>query len=335
MDLNLRPLLYAENPEERKILIERLFSSQMEPIVKQTIRNKFRSGIATKNDEEDVFSETLLRLWKQLQQWVQSPDLAQVADFPAYIAATTLNCCREYFRNKFPRRWHLRNRLRYLFTHSSGLSIWQWKTGEWVTGFSHWKEKAPIRFDDLATLMQIPEIQRKTGSRKPKLLEIVQAILRHSENPLLPDDLLALVISVPGVREQFQDFQIHNDLEVEDVADPRSNLNILAEKNVYLEHLWSEIRQLPLKQRAALLLNLRDQKGDDAITAFPASGTASISQIAEALEMGAEELAELWNDLPIDDARIAERLKLTRQQVINLRISARERLIYRMKNMAP
>jgi hypothetical protein len=46
--------------------------------------------------------------------------------------------------------------------------------------------------------------------------------------------------------------------------------------------------------------------------------------------MPALDLAGLWPELPLDDARIAERLALKRQQVINLRKSGRERLSRRM-----
>ncbi len=38
----------------------------------------------------------------------------------------------------------------------------------------------------------------------------------------------------------------------------------------------------------------------------------------------------LWNDLPLEDSSIAELLGATRQQVINLRKCARERLERRM-----
>jgi hypothetical protein len=53
--------------------------------------------------------------------------------------------------------------------------------------------------------------------------------------------------------------------------------------------------------------------------------------MASALEMSAEELSRLWAGLPLDDARIARRLRGTRPQVINLRMSAREFLARRMK----
>ena len=81
----------------------------------------------------------------------------------------------------------------------------------------------------------------------------------------------------------------------------------------------------------ALLLNLKDATGRGCIGLFPASGIASIRHLAAAVEIGAEEFAALWNDLPLDDARIAQLLDLTRQQVINLRKSARERLTRRLR----
>jgi CRP-like cAMP-binding protein len=57
---------------------------------------------------------------------------------------------------------------------------------------------------------------------------------------------------------------------------------------------------------------------------------AGIRQIAEVLGIPIEEFAKLWNRLPLDDLAIAERLGVTRQRVINLRKSARERLTRRV-----
>ena len=51
----------------------------------------------------------------------------------------------------------------------------------------------------------------------------------------------------------------------------------------------------------------------------------------DALALSVERLAEFFNRLPLDDATIAEHLNLTRQQVINLRKSARERLARRLR----
>ena len=111
-----------------------------------------------------------------------------------------------------------------------------------------------------------------------------------------------------------------------------SPLTTLAERE-QLQILWSEIQSLPVRQRTALLLNLRDADGRGVIGLLPLTGTARLRQIAEALEMPPEELARLWRDLPLDDAAIAARLSVTRQQVINFRKCARERLARRQPAM--
>jgi hypothetical protein len=97
-----------------------------------------------------------------------------------------------------------------------------------------------------------------------------------------------------------------------------------------LVRLWGEIAELPCPQRCALLLNLRDDGGGCALTSLPATGVASIREIARVMEIAAETLAEFWKRLPLNDLEIAGILDISRQQVINLRKSARERLNRRM-----
>ena len=96
-----------------------------------------------------------------------------------------------------------------------------------------------------------------------------------------------------------------------------------------LEALWREVIALPVNQRAALLLNLRDPEGGSALHTLPATGLVSMRALADLLELEEAELGAIWDELPLDDLTIALRLGLTRQQVINLRKSARARLARR------
>ena len=88
---------------------------------------------------------------------------------------------------------------------------------------------------------------------------------------------------------------------------------------------------MPRRQRIALLLNLRNPHGINVITLIPTTGVATFEQIAQALEIPAAEFEQLWVELPLDDLRLAAYLGATRQQVINLRKTARERLLKRMR----
>jgi hypothetical protein len=118
------------------------------------------------------------------------------------------------------------------------------------------------------------------------------------------------------------------------LSDARMAVDEAVELRAYIGRLWEEICRLPLRQRAALLLNLKDSEGNSRLEMFWLMNVASIRQIARALEMTDLEFAELLRELPLEDARIAERLDLTRQQIINLRKSARERLARRLKPSA-
>jgi hypothetical protein len=97
--------------------------------------------------------------------------------------------------------------------------------------------------------------------------------------------------------------------------------------------LWSEILELPVRQRVALLLNLRDVTGDGVLWALPVTGIASLREIAAALDIAPLDMAAMWKGLPLDDQTIAARLGCTRQQVINLRMAARRRLTNRLGSL--
>jgi DNA-directed RNA polymerase specialized sigma24 family protein len=104
------------------------------------------------------------------------------------------------------------------------------------------------------------------------------------------------------------------------------------EQRQRLQTLWSEIRALLPQHRAALLLNLREAGGGNALALFIALGIATIDEVAAAAGLTVERLAEVWNRLPMDDSAIAEILGANRQQVINFRRTARERLARRARD---
>ncbi len=114
-------------------------------------------------------------------------------------------------------------------------------------------------------------------------------------------------------------------------SEPRVDLAL--EQRLFFEQVWLEVCQLPVLQRAALLLNLRDSRDGGVISFLPFLGVASKEELARLLEMPYEDFENLWNELPLDDSRIAQMFGITRQQVINLRKTARERLVRRTRSL--
>jgi hypothetical protein len=242
--------------------------------------------------------------------------------------------CARWLRRQFPERHALKNRLHYLLTRQRGFALWD-DDGKSVAGFELWqKENKPAKAArHLSDLESLPNHIRALKSDKPhELAGTVGAILNYAGGPIDFDELVSAIAAIQGISDQpIESLAEDEDGGVLMSATSEPDQAWRMEKRMFLQRLWEELQQLPINQRAALLLNLKDPSGFGCITLFPATGVASVRQLAAALDISPESFAEVWNELPLEDAKIAELLGLTRQQVINARKSGRERLARRLK----
>ena len=100
------------------------------------------------------------------------------------------------------------------------------------------------------------------------------------------------------------------------------------------QDLRDVVNSADASERVSVILQGEDLK-NEALNDFIKSSGARVSGSyaglgAQALEIPAPEFEKIWADLPLDDLRLADFLGATRQQVINLRKTARERLLKRM-----
>ena len=163
--------------------------------------------------------------------------------------------------------------------------------------------------------------------------ELLSLIFELARAPVEIDDVVTLVAETWQIKDLPAEDAAPEEIEsggagnVTPAADPISEL----EQRLYLSRVWEQIRLLPQAQRSALLLNLTDPQGNALLVLLSELRIATITGIAEALELPAEEFATLWTDLPLDDNTIAKRLGVTRQRVTSYRLSARRRLARRMR----
>lgn len=334
IDVLLEPLLVEASDEQADELLLQLIRDHAEPVIKGVIRFKLRlsSYHATQRAEaDDIYQEVILQLLAQLQKFRQLPDGHPIADVRGMAAVIAHRTCARWLRRRFPERHALKNRLHYLVTRQRGFALWQTAEGHLVTGFAAWQDAqhATTRLDQETLANHIGPPKRGNSQ---ELAETVAAIFNHARGPIEFDELVTALASLLGVGDQPIESLAEDEdavASVPDVSEPNPAWRI--EKRMFLQRLWAELRELPRNQRAALLLNLKENSGCGCITLFPATGIASLRELADALEMTAENLAEIWPDLPLEDAKIAELLGLTRQQVINARKSGRERLTRRLK----
>lgn len=338
----LLPLLRAKS-EDAKQHVEQLFTAHAVPVVQQIIKSKFITHFEPEDrqDVEDLQNDVLVQLLIRLRAFKADPAQQAISNFRGYVAVTTYRACYDHLRRKYPQYQQLKNRLRYLLTHHSEFAIWESEPSVWFGGLVQWRAAQSVNAqnDRLRELRENPHAiaHLALGGRQAtqlNLAELLAAIFDWVGQAIELDQLVNLIACLLGQRRKplFTDPDREDaDDPLEFLIDPRANPAAEVEARQQLCWIWNEMRQLSLEQRTALLLNLRDEKGGNAIALLPHTGTATLRQIADALALPAIELAELWPKLPLDDDTIALRLGLTRQQVINLRLAARRRLSRRMK----
>jgi hypothetical protein len=94
---------------------------------------------------------------------------------------------------------------------------------------------------------------------------------------------------------------------------------VTVDDRAMLAGVWDRVLRLPVRQRAAVLLNFHDDEGRDMTSLLPLIGVTTFAKLAAALEVTVAELATIWPRLPMDDATLAKRLRLSREEVIELR----------------
>ncbi len=341
----LLPFLRAQDQAEEARCLAELLDAHIKLIVAPIIKTRLRLSTSSADearlrmDAEDIYSEVRYNVLRRLRQLKAGPDKLVIGDFRGHVQATTHYACNRYLRANYPQRARLKNKLKYVLTHHPDFALWAGAALQLrCAGLVAWRGRQALPFgsqahDQLRRDVQAEQLglARGQGGRQ-KLPAVVSSIFRQADAPVELDELVNLVAEIMGVKDRpivslrnedsFADYMVAVQPGAADEFEQRERLR----------QLWAEICQLPHQQRVALLLNLHDRDGD--IMLFPFEGIASIRQIAEALMIPLVQFARLWQQLPLRDEMIAERLNVTRQQVVNLRKSARERLRRRLRAAA-
>ena len=332
IDPLLLPYWQAKDEEEAQRIVTHLLVEQIEPIINRVVGRKLGGWLSLRREEAaDVHSEITLHLLQRLQQLRQGDDQAPIKNLHAYVAVASYRGCTTYLRERYPNRWRLLNRVRYLLTSQPLFILRQDEGEEWRCGLADWDRQQissqPLNSEQVQGLLGGPLPKPLRGMPDPTFTRFsptaqVRAIFHWAAQFITLDELVAILAHWWGIKDQTNG-------RPQEHSDPRASPESQAEQRLYLQKLWQEIVALPVRQRQALLLNLRDVGKSGVITLLPALQIVSLRGIAVVLELSAEEFAEIWARLPLDDTEIATRMQVTRRQVINLRKAARERLLRR------
>jgi hypothetical protein len=346
IDVLLLPFLFAKGEAEEDELLAGLIREQIEPVITKIIKNKLRvplteaEGSERNQDALELAGDLRATILSELRSLKAGSHGKVINNLQHYVAIKAYSACTDYFREQHPQRWRLKNSLRHHLRQNPDFALWESEGHRWLCGLIAWADAAQIPeplTDQLQQLSENPRLSLLAASPDVDVqllppAELLTAIFECVGHPVELDRLVSIAAKVRGVKdypvESFDDenSQLHGSL-----VDTSLRADVALEQRLYLERLWVEVCELPRLQRAALLLNLRDAVGGSVIAFIPYLKIASRQEIAENLLMSDEQFSDIWNELPLDDATIAGLLGVTRQQVINLRKTARERLARRMK----
>jgi len=314
----LGPLIDAEDETAREAALDAVITAFVKPLIDSMIaRFRRNEPVLRPEDLEELTSIVALRVVLKLRATALFEEHA-IAALEDYVATMSYHALHDLRRQRHPERYRLKKNLRYLLTRDRRFALWETPTGP-ACGLAAWKG----RTDAVTSTSLTRSSSTAAMEDREHPGDAVAAILKRIGGPVQFDTLVDTIAELWQLRDTVMQ---NADLLPDATRDQHDDL----EQRQYLGELWSEIRALPENQRAALLLNLRDSNGANAVALFPLLDIAGRDAVAEAIGITEEELAALWDRLPLDDLTIAARLKIGRQQVINLRSSARSRLARRM-----
>lgn len=284
-------------------LDEALFARAV-PVIDAVIRRRCRNWRISADVPGEVRSEVLLRLLRRLRDRESDP----IEHLDEYIATVASRVIDDLVRAALPEWARLKHRVRYVLEHDDRFAMTLSADGRTVCA------PAPA----------MPFSRRRVRSTAAGMLARTMIdVLRHLERAPSIDDLVTEVAARSGIADP-----VHADgLRI---AAPRAQEPDVPFESMQSQRaLWAEVRELPQRQRLALLLNARDPAGDSVLRLLIESNIATTSELARALDIRESDLESLIERLPMRDIAIADWLHLTRQQVINLRSAARDRLARR------
>ena len=336
-DSMLGPFLAAKSESTSDDLLRAIIDEHAEPIIKKILRGKLRvslneRGTQQNQDALEIAGDLRATIISTLRALRQNPNQTAIASFPDFVAIKTYSACVDYFREKHPQRWRLKSLLRRRLRQNPRFALWQAEDRRWYAGFSERQEigaEEPDAFDSASH-----PTEGKLSDAQLKSDEFLGDLFERSGGPIVFDEVVKIAAETWHIHDApIESIDTGRAERVHEFASAEPRVDLSLEQRLFFEQVWLELCQLPVLQRAALLLNLRDSRDGGVISFLPFFGIASKEELARLLEMPYADFLKLWNELPLDDSRIAQMFGITRQQVINLRKTARERLARRMRKV--
>ena len=341
-DAALRAYLDATSDPGATSELGELLDRIASPLVWKIVRRQLggRAAGFDSADLEDLHATTLLKLQIHFVS-IRAGEREKPASVADYVAVSAFNAAAGFLMAREPERTRLRDRVRYVLRREARFAVWSGADRELVCGLEADRGGPPDEAARFRLIALVAQSAAATGTGWGQLPRLVSALLDRLATPCRFEELVDVLAERMGIVDggplPLDDPSTAADGSTPPFDPPDGSPTVERRLDLrgQLDALWREVAALPGHQRFALLANLRGEGGEDLLDVLASSGTVGEDALAAALGLSAEEWREVAPTLPRDDLWIAARLGLTRQQVINLRKSARLRLARRLRGQLP
>ena len=309
-DPRLQPFLEAGTAVGADCELARLLELAT-ALITRVVLHRFRQTAFPGVDDavSEARSRIVARLLRLRSEHAAAPPrpLPPLSDFEAYVCGIAANTCTDLLRLCDPDRAKQLNRLRYLLekrTTRHGFALWESAGNENLAGFEMWRGKVPETFSEARHLRLLTdpcaaasEAFGAGGWSSLDLPTLVAGLLTWLGGPLKLSALTDAVVrlqtapTVPMVVPKGDPDRESAELEpVDPCLSPSDELRW----KEYLSWLWEQTGRLTAPQRSAFLLH------SHCLHELEFAGLISVRQAASALALAAEQMAGLWNILPLE-----------------------------------
>ena len=128
-DVDLVLFLEATDEAESEHQLAELIAKQTEATIKGIVRSRLRVSLSPTDrshhnqDALDIVSDIQSAVVSELRDLKSCQSCKTISNFRSYVASVTFNACHQHIRRKYPQRWQLKSKLRYLLNHQEGFGL--------------------------------------------------------------------------------------------------------------------------------------------------------------------------------------------------------------------
>src|ERR1044071_8566682 len=188
-DSMLAPFLTAKSESISDELLRAIIDEHADPIIKKLLRNKLRvslNGRGTQQNQDalEIAGDLRASIISTLRALRQNPNQTAITNFSDFVAIKTYSACADYFREKHPQRWRLKNLLRRRLRQNPRFALWQAEDKRWYASFNGHQETGSEAKERDAYDSASQPTDGKLIDAQMKSDEFLSALFERSDGPV-------------------------------------------------------------------------------------------------------------------------------------------------------